>query len=261
MLNENSFSVLAPIDSSSLELPLGGCEEYILPRHVAIIMDGNGRWAKKRGFPRVVGHKSGAEAVKKVVRAAVDKGIEVLSLWAFGTENWGRPAAEVSSLMNLFIHHIRQSVLKLHEENVQFRVIGNKVELNAELQKVIAEAEDRTANNTGLKLLIAINYSGRWDITQAVQKIARKVADQELLANDITSEHITRELCFSDLPDPDLLIRTSGEIRISNFMLWQLAYTELYFTDTLWPDFNIQELDKALGAYAERERRYGTINK
>jgi len=227
--------------------------------HVAIIMDGNGRWAKQRGLPRLLGHKAGAEKVKEIVKAAIEKNIEVLTLWAFGTENWNRPDEEVNHLMDLFFRYIKKSALELNKQNVQFRVIGNKTELNEKLQNAILEAEKLTARNTGLKLLIAINYSGRWDITQAVQKIASKIEKKELVAADINSESISRELCFADLNDPDLLIRTSGEIRISNYMLWQAAYTELYFTDVFWPDFGAKEFDKALKAYAGRERRFGEV--
>jgi undecaprenyl diphosphate synthase len=231
-----------------------------LPQHIAIIMDGNGRWAKQRNLPRVFGHREGAERIKTIVEYCNDIGVKVLTLWAFSTENWNRPPKEVQFLMRLFIQKIEQEVAAMHKNNVQFRVIGNIAQLNIKLQKKIMEATELTANNNGLKFVLALNYSGRWDLNQAMQKIARQIERNEIMSSAITAELISQNLITADLPDPDLLIRTSGEVRISNFMLWQLAYTELYFTDTLWPDFNNAELEKALTTYAARERRFGAID-
>jgi undecaprenyl diphosphate synthase len=222
-------------------------------------MDGNGRWATQRNLPRIFGHREGAERIKALVEHCNDIGIKVLTLWAFSTENWNRPPKEVQFLMRLFIHKIEQEVAAMHKNNVQFRVIGNIGQLNAKLQQKIVDATELTAGNTGLKFVLALNYSGRWDLTSAMQKIAGQIERNEIMASTITPELISQNLITADLPDPDLLIRTSGEVRISNFMLWQLAYTELYFTDALWPDFNNNELEKALTAYATRERRFGAI--
>lgn len=234
-------------------------ESKNLPQHIAIIMDGNGRWATQRNLPRIFGHREGAEKIKSLVEYCSNVGIKVLTLWAFSTENWNRPPKEVQFLMQLFMRKIEQEIDALHKNNVQFRIIGNMSQLSSKLQKKIIQATELTANNNGLKLVLALNYSGRWDLTQAMQKIAEKVEQNKISPIAITAELISQNLITADLPEPDLLIRTSGEIRISNFMLWQLAYTELYFTDTLWPDFNNSELEKALTAYAARERRFGAI--
>jgi undecaprenyl diphosphate synthase len=231
-----------------------------LPRHIAIIMDGNGRWAKKRFLPRIAGHKVGVESVRQIVKSCAEKGIEVLSLFAFSSENWQRPEQEVSFLMGLFLTVLEREVKKLHKQNVQLRVVGDTAQLNSKLQEHIVAAQNLTANNTGLKLVIAANYGGRWDINQAVQKVAADVEKGELRSSDISPELIQSKLSMADLPDPDLFIRTSGEQRISNFMLWQLAYTELYFTEVFWPDFDAKELDKALDYFANRERRFGFIS-
>jgi undecaprenyl diphosphate synthase len=228
-----------------------------IPQHVAIIMDGNGRWANQHNLPRIEGHRRGANSTKAIIEAAQQHGIKILTLWAFSTENWQRPTKEVQFLMNLFFYKLDKEIKDMHKNNIQFRIIGDISQLSTKLQKKIAEATDITANNTGLKLIIAFNYGGYWDITQAVQKIAVQVEKKELSAADITPEHIQQNLSTADLPNPDLLIRTSGELRLSNFMMWQLAYTELYFTETLWPDFSAEELEKALQSYALRERRFG----
>ena len=222
-----------------------------VPRHIAIVMDGNGRWAKKRGLPRLAGHKAGGEAAKEIIKACSEKGIEVLTLFAFGTENWNRPAEEVDNLMKLFFDVLQKNTKDLHKYNVQLRIIGDCTKLSKKLQDKIVSVQQETANNSGLKLNAAINYSGRWDIWQAIKKLLQK--------GEVTLENFQSLLCLHDLPEPDLFIRTSGEQRISNFLLWQLAYTELYFTDVLWPDFKTQALDEALLAYSKRERRFGGL--
>lgn len=232
----------------------------ILPRHIAIIMDGNGRWAKQRHLPRVAGHKAGLEAAHKVVEYCVKKKLEVLTLFVFSSENWRRPQDEVSYLMNLFVTMLQRDAKKLHEQNVQLRVIGDRTRFSEILQKHILKVEKLTANNTGLKLLLAANYGGQWDITEAVRKVALDVLRGDLSIDELTTDTIRQHLSFFDLPDPDLFIRTSGEMRISNFMLWQLAYSELYFTDVYWPDVDAAELDKALQFFSSRERRFGYIS-
>jgi undecaprenyl diphosphate synthase len=231
-----------------------------LPRHVAIIMDGNGRWAEKRNLPRVAGHKAGAETVKEIVRAAIEKKIEALTLWAFSTENWGRPKDEVNFLMSLFLDMIETATEEMHKNNINFRVIGAKEKLQVRLQEIIRKAENLTLKNTGLKLAIAINYGGRWDLVNAISKLAAEISQGKLQICDITEEKIRSLLCLADLPEPDLFIRTGGELRLSNFLLWQLAYTEFYFTDVFWPDFNVAILDNALASYAKRKRRFGLIS-
>lgn len=228
-----------------------------LPRHVAIIMDGNGRWAKQRGLPRIAGHRAGVEAVRAIVRACAAKGIEVLTLFAFSSENWRRPKHEVRLLMELFVTALQQEARRLHENNVRLRVIGDRTAFPARLQQCIAEAEALTGGNKGLTLVIAANYGGRWDITQAVRTLSRQAAAGKIALDAITEAEVQQALCLSDLPEPDLFIRSGGEERISNYLLWQLAYTELYFTDCLWPDFDDKALDAALASYAHRERRFG----
>lgn len=228
-----------------------------VPRHIAIVMDGNGRWAKKRFLPRIAGHKAGLEATREVIKSCAKKNIRVLSLFAFSSENWQRPVQEVNYLMDLFLSSLQAEVAMLHEENVQLRFIGDRSRFNPALCEKMAEVEATTNQNTGMVLIIAIDYGGQWDICQAVRRLAKTIEDGELSSAAITPDVIKRHLSFADLPDPDLFIRTSGELRISNFMLWQLAYAELYFTPTLWPDFDEKELDKALLHYAERERRFG----
>lgn len=228
-----------------------------LPKHVAIIMDGNGRWAKKRFLPRIAGHKAGIEATRKIVKHAVKKKIQVLSLFAFSSENWQRPNEEVTFLMELFFSGLEREVEMLHENNIQLRFIGNRTRFNEKLRAKISQVENLMRHNTGLVLVIAVDYGGQWDICQAVRKITRDVKLGKLQSEEIEIQHIANNLSFADLPDPDFFIRTSGEIRISNFMLWQIAYAELYFTSALWPDFDEKEFDKALIEYAERERRFG----
>jgi undecaprenyl diphosphate synthase len=230
-----------------------------LPRHVAIIMDGNGRWAKKRLLPRMAGHRKGIEAAKAVVRAAGEFGLEVLTLYAFSTENWSRPAEEVGELMGLLRHFIRADVAELAENGVQLRVIGDYRALAPDLVKLIDEAVEKTASNTKTTLVIALNYGSQAEITQAVRDLASDAAEGRIDPVAITAEHVTARLETSDWPAPDLLIRTSGEQRLSNFLLWQAAYAELLFVDTLWPDFGRAELKAALDQYARRERRFGGL--
>lgn len=231
--------------------------EEKLPKHVAIIMDGNGRWAEQRNLPRFSGHKAGVETVRSVVQLSGELGIQALTLFAFSSENWRRPKKEVNLLLELFITALGREVKKLHESNVQLRLIGDTEPFPAKLKKRINEAVKLTENNSGLVLNIAANYGGKWDIVQATQKIARNVEAGLLQADDVTSELIEKNLSLSDLPEPDLFIRTGGEQRISNFMIWQLAYTELYFTRVLWPDFDREEYAKALSSFASRQRRFG----
>jgi undecaprenyl diphosphate synthase len=230
-----------------------------LPRHVAIIMDGNGRWAKKRLLPRMAGHRKGIEAAKAVVRAAGDFGLEVLTLYAFSTENWSRPAEEVGELMGLLRHFIKADIAELAKNGVQLRVIGDYRALAPDLVKLIDEAVARTASNTKTTLVIALNYGSQAEITQAVRDLAGDAAEGRIDASAITAEHVTARLETSDWPPPDLLIRTSGEQRLSNFLLWQAAYAELLFVETLWPDFGRTELKAALDQYARRERRFGGL--
>jgi undecaprenyl diphosphate synthase len=231
-----------------------------VPEHISIIMDGNGRWAKKRNLPRTMGHKAGVSSILTAVKYCSAHGIKILSLFGFSTENWHRPKSEVLYLNQLFLVVLRQKITELQENNVQLRIVGNITEFSDNLQAEIIKSQQLTANNSGLKLVVALNYSGRWDIIQATRKIGEQIAAKILQPASIDMDTISTNLATHDFPDPDLLIRSSGEQRISNFMLWQLAYTELYFTDTLWPDFTDAELDKALNAYATRERRYGTIS-
>lgn len=226
-------------------------------RHVCIIMDGNGRWAKKRLMPRFAGHKAGLSTVRKIVSACVEKEVEVLTLFAFSSENWRRPKKEVGLLMELFTTALTREVKKLHENNVQLRIIGDLSAFSEKIQLLINEAISLTANNTGLILNIAANYGGRWDITQASRQIAQKVQQGELAATDITEDTVEQHLSLKGLPEPDLFIRTGGEKRISNFILWQLAYCEFYFTDALWPDFDKKLFQTAIDSFASRQRRFG----
>ena len=228
-----------------------------LPRHVAIIMDGNGRWAKQRSLPRIAGHRAGVEAVRTVVKACSVKGIEALTLFAFSSENWRRPGNEVRLLMELFASALKQEVQRLHANNVRMRVIGDRSAFPGALQSAIEHAETLTRDNSGLTLVIAANYGGRWDIVQAAKTLAEEVAAGRLSATDIDADRLQSQMCLQDLPEPDLFIRSGGEQRISNYLLWQLAYTELYFTDCLWPDFDLHEFEAALGSYAQRQRRFG----
>ena len=225
-----------------------------VPQHIAIIMDGNGRWAKKRFLPRIAGHKRGVESVRAVIEACIDRGIGYLTLFAFSSENWRRPADEVSFLMQLFMRSLQKEVQKLHENGIRFRVIGDLSRLDKPLVELIRQAEALTQDNERFCLTVAANYGGRWDILQAVGRMLTKCPGQ---TDGFTEEQLTAELAFNYGPEPDLFIRTGGESRISNFMLWQLAYAELYFTDALWPDFDAKALDLAIESYRKRERRFG----
>lgn len=235
--------------SSTKEIP----NSASVPRHIAIIMDGNGRWATKRFLPRVAGHANGVDAVRGIVEACIRRGVSYLTLFAFSSENWRRPADEVSVLMRLFVTALEKEVAKMHANNIRLKVVGDLSRFEQRLQDLIHNAETKTANNTGLTVTICANYGGRWDILQAMNRArALKPLDQELTEDDIAAQ-----LAMAYAPEPDLFIRTGGETRISNFLLWQLAYSELYFTDTYWPDFDMAALDQAISSYQQRERRFG----
>ena len=236
--------------SSTQEVP----EARRIPRHVAIIMDGNGRWAKQRFLPRVAGHQRGVEAVRSTVRACAERGVDYLTLFAFSSENWRRPAEEVSFLMQLFVMALEQEVGKLHENGVRFKVIGDLSRFEPRLTQLVHEAEALTAGNKRLTLTIAANYGGRWDVLQAMNHMLK---ERPQTAAGFGERDLAPYFAMSYAPEPDLFIRTGGEQRISNFVLWQLAYTELYFTDTLWPDFDVASLDRAIVSYQQRERRFG----
>lgn len=225
-----------------------------VPRHIAVIMDGNGRWAKQRFMPRVAGHQRGVEALREVVKACRDLGVEYLTVFAFSSENWRRPADEVSFLMSLFLKMLEREVAKLHENNIRLKIIGDRSRFDDKLKQTMLDAEQLTASNTALTLTIAANYGGRWDVMQALKAM---LCEHPRLAQTFTEEDLQPYLSMSDAPEPDLFIRTGGEQRISNFMLWQLAYTELYFTDILWPAFGRKELEAAIASYQQRERRFG----
>ena len=224
-----------------------------VPRHVAIIMDGNGRWATKRFLPRIAGHGKGVEAVRVVVEACIERGIEYLTLFAFSSENWRRPPEEVSLLMRLFVTALEREVAKMHVNGIRLKVVGDLSRFDAKLQALIAGAERRTANNKRLTVTICANYGGRWDVMQAIGKMVEAHPG----ATDFGEEQLASYLAMAYAPEPDLFIRTGGEQRISNFLLWQLAYSELYFTDTYWPDFDAEALDLAIASYRQRERRFG----
>ena len=230
-----------------------------IPAHVAIILDGNGRWAKAKGMPRNYGHMQGAKAVEDILVDARDMGIKYLTVYAFSTENWSRPEAEVSALMTILRNYLKTSIKKSMKNNVRCRVIGERSVLSEDIRKAIEELENATAGNTGLTFTIAINYGSRDEITRAVRKVAKRVEAGEIKAEDITEKDIADNLDTNFLPDPDLLIRTCNEQRISNYLLWQCAYTEFYFTPVAWPDFNKAELEKAVEAYAGRNRKFGGL--
>jgi len=227
------------------------------PKHIAIIMDGNGRWAQKRRMSRIMGHQAGVKAVRKVVEYCAKAEIEVLSLFAFSSENWQRPRKEVDMLMDLFMGTLQTQVDKLDKNNIRLHIIGDKSAFSEKLQNKILQAEKQTAHNTGLNLVIAANYGGRWDITQAINKMTKQVIAGDINIAEITEAKISQFMTTTWLPEPDLFIRTGGEQRISNFLLWQLAYTELYFTDTLWPDFDQASLLEAIESFRTRQRRFG----
>jgi undecaprenyl diphosphate synthase len=241
----------APHASSTVVIPPHGD----VPRHVAIIMDGNGRWAKQRHLPRIAGHRKGVEAVRATVKACAERGVGFLTLFAFSSENWRRPADEVALLMQLFIAALENEVQKLHRNGIRLRVIGEQGAFDPKIQSLIAEGEALTAGNSGLTLTIAANYGGRWDILQALNRLSKEKAFRD--KDVIRESDLSPYLSMSYAPEPDLFIRTGGEQRVSNFLLWQLAYTELHFTDTLWPDFDAAALEAAFASYRARERRFG----
>lgn len=236
---------------------LPGSEAPKFPRHVAVIMDGNGRWAYRQHLPRVAGHRRGAEVVREMVQSCVDLNIPHLTLFAFSTENWRRPPLEVRLLMNLFRLLLKREARKLHENGVRLRIIGDRSALERDILQLIEEAENLTQNNTRLQLNLAVNYGGRWDIAQATRAAIAAFQSADLNLQDLGEQDIAQHLSLADGPEPDLLIRTGGEERISNFLVWQLAYTEFYFTDTLWPDFDRASLEHALHSFAHRQRRFG----
>ena len=239
--------------------PLGASDGFEIPRHVAIIMDGNGRWAAARGLPRVEGHRRGVEALRKTVRAAGDLGIGVLTIFSFSSENWSRPQSEIRDLLSLLRRFIRNDLADLHKSNVRVRVIGERGDLDPDIRRLLQEAEDLTHGNDGLSLVVAFNYGARQEIARAVRRIALDVAQGRLAADDVTPEHIAHYLDAPDIPDPDVIIRTSGEQRLSNFLLWQAAYSELVFVPINWPDFDRSALESAIAEYHRRERRFGGL--
>jgi len=242
------------MEASSLKLG----ELSAPPRHVAIIMDGNGRWARARGLPRVSGHKQGAESLRETVKSAIQLNISYLTLYGFSSENWRRPAQEVSDLMGLLTFYLKREIKELDQQGVCFKVIGDRNRLASSIIKLIEQAENKTKNNTRLTLTIALSYGARDEIVMAARTLAKQVENGSLSASDITNEIFSNALYTYDVPDPDLLIRTSGEMRLSNFLLWQLAYAEFVFVDTLWPDFSHSDLKKAVDDFHGRDRRYGT---
>jgi undecaprenyl diphosphate synthase len=228
-----------------------------LPRHIAVIMDGNGRWAKKKGAMRIFGHRNAVQAVRDVTEGSGEIGIKYLTLYAFSTENWGRPKEEVEGLMELLVNTLKQEIKTLMENQVKLITIGDTSNLPEDCQKNLEWAVNTTKNNSGMTLILALSYSGRWEITRAIKAIAEKVRSGKLNDSDINEEMISQHLQTAGIPDPELLIRTSGEMRVSNFLLWQIAYSELYITPTLWPDFRKEHLYEAIWSYQQRERRFG----
>ncbi|BAQ62041.1 undecaprenyl diphosphate synthase [Geminocystis sp. NIES-3708] len=247
------------VQQSLIELPFD-LDQQRIPAHVAVIMDGNGRWAKNRGLPRIVGHQKGVDALKDLLRCCDDWGVKVLTAYAFSTENWGRPAHEVEFLMTLFERVLRRELEEMMAENVKIRFIGDLKALPESLQAEIAHSMEKTANNKGIQFNIATNYGSRQEILYACQAIASLVKEEKIQLNDINEELLENHLYTKGLISPDLLIRTSGEMRLSNFLLWQMAYGEIYVTQTLWPDFNRQEFRQALLDYQKRDRRFGKLN-
>ena len=240
-------------------LPLQGGESFAVPRHVAIIMDGNGRWAAARGLPRIEGHRHGVEALRRTVRAAGDMGISVMTIYSFSSENWSRPPTEIHDLMGLLRRFIRNDLADLHKNNVRVRVIGERDDLDLEIRLLLQEAEDLTHANDRLTLVVAFNYGARQEIARAARSLAVEVAEGRRSADDITPELLSRHFHAPDIPDPDLIIRTSGEQRLSNFLLWQAAYSELVFVPINWPDFDRAALEGAITEYRRRERRFGGL--
>jgi undecaprenyl diphosphate synthase len=240
-------------------VPSDGKAAFEVPRHVAIIMDGNGRWASARGLPRAEGHRRGVEAIRRTIRAAGEIGIKVITIFSFSAENWSRPATEISELMGLLRRFIRNDLAELHKSNVRVRIIGEREGLDPDIARLLVEAEELTRNNDALTLVVAFNYGARQEIARAARLLAEQVASGALKPADITVEKIGAFLDAPDLPDPDLIIRTSGEQRLSNFLLWQSAYSELVFTPTYWPDFDRAALEAAIAEYRQRERRFGGL--
>lgn len=234
-------------------------QQRSIPNHVAIIMDGNGRWAQQREQLRAVGHRAGLKAVRKIVSYASTLGVRALTLYAFSSENWKRPQNEVSALLSLFIYALNREMKSLHNNNVKLNIIGDISQFNERLQTMIIKAEQLTKDNSGLVLNIAANYGGRWDIIQSTKKMVKHVLDGKITLDDITETYFASQISMNKLPDVDLVIRTGGEYRISNFLLWQIAYSEFYFTDVLWPDFDQALFDKAIDVFNTRERRFGGI--
>ena len=229
----------------------------LIPNHVAVVMDGNGRWAKKRFLPRTAGHRAGVNATRSIVENCDQLGIKALTVFAFSSENWSRPKKEVDALMSIFVSTLKSEMARLKKQNVCVKFIGDRTAFPEALQNVINETEVTTSDNTGLVLTIAANYGGRWDMVEACKRVAKKVSSGEISAEDINESLVSEEMSLAGLPDIDLFIRTGGDSRISNFLLWQLAYTELYFTETLWPDFGAESLEEAVAWYGTRQRRFG----
>jgi undecaprenyl diphosphate synthase len=254
---KNESGSRSGLSLSSTDVELSETVKLSLPKHVAIIMDGNGRWAQQQGKPRVMGHKAGVKAVRRAVSCASQLGVASLTLFAFSSENWRRPDKEVSLLMELFFSVLQREIKLLHKNQVRLNIIGDISRFSERLQKQIHEAQRKTADNTGLILNVAANYGGRWDILQAAQKLAQQVESGEIDSSQMTEEALSAHLCMQNQSEVDLMIRTGGDCRISNFILWQAAYAELVFTDTLWPDFNEQAFRDAIALFASRQRRFG----
>ena len=230
-----------------------------IPQHIAIIMDGNGRWATERGKPRSYGHQAGVETVRRITSECTRLGVKYLTLYTFSTENWNRPETEIAALMGLVLSSLEDEIFM--KNNVRFKVIGDIERLTVEVQRKLQETIDHTAGNTAMTMVVALSYSSRWEITKAMKDIAKKAVDGQLSVDDITEDTVSQSLTTASIPDPDLLIRTGGELRISNYLLWQIAYSELYFCDTFWPDFNEADLHKAIADYQHRQRRFGKTGK
>jgi undecaprenyl diphosphate synthase len=234
-------------------------EKKNTPQHIAIVMDGNGRWAKSRGLPRFAGHIAGVDALRRTVAYCSNKSIKALTVFAFSSENWRRPEDEVSRLQKLFLRSLKKEIKELHQRNIRMDFIGDFTYFHSSLQEEFVKAKELTKNNAGLTFVLAFNYGGRWDILQAAKRLAQEVAENKVDVNTIDEATFSRYVSLADLPEPDLFIRTSGECRVSNFLLWQLAYTELYFSDVLWPDLTDKDLDEAIQAFSERDRRFGKV--
>jgi len=243
--------------SKSTTQNLSTSGDGVLPEHIAIIMDGNGRWARQRGLPRVAGHRKGVDTVRATIQACVRRKIPWLTLFAFSSENWRRPRKEVELLMDLFIQALDKEIQELHQNNIRFQIIGDTSPLSQSIKDRVAKSEALTKDNSGLTLSIALNYGGRWDITEATRRVCSAVIEGNQDISEINEGTLSAHLSTGGMPDPDLFIRTGGEKRISNFLLWQLAYTELYFTDIYWPEFDEAEFNQALNSFSQRQRRYG----